>query len=309
MFVSSIFNASESVCHECRGRCAFFEGHLTCLSCGLEQGIPLYQDEWNVHERTHVYMNENKTDVCHTNYTNHTRHLGNHPVCFDKIEGLSGMPEEVMQTAYEIFGDYFAASGSIKLRGEERFLEFCTACVFYASKTMRQGGFATQAQIVQRVFREAPYTSIQWACKEIMDKLRDKPYLKSVINPIRTSDQALRERTDILSRMVRQGQEHYIRSENKKDNKEKEKEKEERRNNVQGLYKLAHKLFDVLCGARRDWVLMAHPEKSMAALVFVAMKLHKTPIKLHDAALLYGTSETLLLKTEKQILEVLKKKN
>lgn len=277
-----------NICKEpmCRQLCVFTYSQLTCTECGLEQDIPVFQDEWNVSDRTAEYENVIDDDK------NINRSCF---ALFDKIQISTHLPDDIINTAKNIYKTYLNLSKKT-IKGEERRFEFLTACSFYASKNMHQGGSLTQSHITRLVFNDNGNTSIYWACKELEKELAssDYKYLFTVslfndnISKITESLPKVIKRVLDLTMTEGQNSEHY------------EKTK------IQ-MMKTCHKIFDIMKKNEIDLICMTHVEKFAASIVFVSSKLLKLNAKLNCISLLLNVSEPMLLKMEKVILKNLKK--
>lgn len=267
----------------CRNICVFTSCNLTCMTCGLEQDVPVFQDEWNISDRTALYEN----DFEHEKRTNRL----SYPI-FERIHVLTNFPENIMKTAKEIYKLYLKKSNRC-FKGEAKRMEFCTACVYFASKNMNQGGSLSQSHIAHLVFNDSNNTSIYWACKELEKELSESEF-KSLFSVSNFQGSVIKI-TESLPCMVKRILDKTL---HEPDKTEKTK--------IQ-LLKTCHKIFDILQRKEIDLIAMTHPGKFGASLIFVASKILKMNIKLNHIALLLCVSEPMLLKMEKIFLKNIKK--
>lgn len=270
-------------CKDCRNNCVFTSSNLTCTYCGLEQDVPVFQDEIGVWDRACVYENMVKEEE------NVQKNVSKH---FEYIQTMIDIPEQVIDDAKNIYKEYLKVS-SKTIKGEERKLEFCCACVLYASKNMNTG-ILSQSYIIYKVFQSSEKNiSIQWACKDLQDNLSNIPQFKTLFKSSTSY-------YDIIDRNVRFFY-NFIKNDGKKDGKKESKDFKE-------WFKIVHKLFDNIENKDRDFVRSTHPDKLIASLIFVACKILKHHIKLKDFSILFNTSEPLILRIENKVLHSMNKK-
>ena len=221
------------------------------------------------------------------------------------IQSRTNIPDDILDIAKEIYKDYLSITLK-SIKGNDRKLQFCCACILYASKTMNSGALS-QSYLIEKVFDNKEKTvSFQWACKDLQDRfLTDKK--DSKICDKRSKDKnAIKQRfkhlfyikkTNTASQYIdimTKKQAHYI--------YEKTKEKKDY---YKHIFKLVHRLLSLLESNDADFVATSHPEKLIASLLFVASKILQYPIKLKDMALLFHTSEPIFFKVESKILPYL----
>jgi len=258
------------------------------MTCGLEQDVPVFQDEWNVYERTCPFeaLFEETSIKTHFNET------------FEKIQSIVLISDDLKNTAKQILQEYFDRSPKT-IKGEQRRLEFCTACVFYASKDLNHGAFVSQSHIVEKVFKNESFYKpcIQWACKDLSATMINTSFKHLfLINPQQSSSKVLDTFPILLHKVF--------------DHMHITKQLKETEKNQKKIISLTcTKMLDAIKTHNSEIIFLTQPEKLTASIVFVTCKILKVNLKLHVAALLLDVSEPLLLKMEKKILDVLKKNN
>lgn len=271
-------------CKECHAICAFTNSNLTCMTCGLEQDVPVFEEEYGVMDRVCFYETMVKEEE------SIKRNVLNH---FQYIQTLTNIPDDVLEVAKNMYKDFLASSNK-GLKREERKLEFCCACVMYATRTMNTG-VLSQSKITQKIFGGEKNNSIQWACKDLQDILGNHPNYKKLF--LNMSGQNGRSYRDFIDKMVRQ--QANILCESSKENPQEV---------FKQIFKLVHKLVDIMEEKEKDYMKSTHPEKMIASLIFVACKLLKKNVKLKNVSTLFFTSEPLILRIESRVLSIIKKK-
>lgn len=261
---------------ECRQPCVFTSSQLTCMSCGLEQDVPVFEDEWNVFERTCFFDVSCESDKADLKLND----------IFEKIQSDTKVSDDVIITAKKLLELFFQRTKKI-IKGEQRRTEFCTSCVFFASRNMTRCAFVSQTYICQKV----GVPSIQWACKELSDELINTEFRYLFIT---SSEQIFSKIIDTFPRLIRISYD-FLRAKPKID---------------KNLISLSEKQFmgkctkivDILRDHAPDVLFLSQIEKLIASIIFVTFKILKIPFKLNDIAQLLNVSEPLVLKMEKIIL-------
>jgi hypothetical protein len=282
------------ICNEpqCRQQCVFSESCLTCTTCGLEQDIPIFKDEINVFDRACYFPEVTEDARVKANQTRNN-------MFFNIIQDSCKIPDSVMQLALDMFSHYINHTKK-SINREFKRLEFCCACVYYASRSINTG-VLTQDFIIQKVFHErnnlhniklnsgdninAP--SIQWACKELIQSIPNSPYSHLFVIENRCQ-------TSCLPRMIKKVTTNLLMW-------------DPCMQQYKDLFKLCHKLYDIAQKNDKELIENTHPEKFATSLIFIGLKILKKRIGLSNLARLTDTSEPLILKIEKKMLSWLKK--
>lgn len=274
--------SDQYTCVYCKGKCRFTRSNLTCETCGSEQGVPVFEDEWDVSNRAYNMADESilhpLQNVDDKNKNQNKQQAINNAL-FMTIQDRTFLPDSTMDLAKSIFTTY-STEHEKTVKGEQRRLEICTACTYFATKSMRQGKM-TVDRILELVFPNN-IISLHWACKDLLQTLwNDKRYAEL----FQGRDIHITEAITRLSKLASPTS----------------------GTPVKDIYKLAHKILDKINRKDEAFVSETRSERLAACLVFVSCKLLKRGIPLNAMAILSGTNEGHLLKLERRVKELLQK--
>lgn len=291
------------ICIYCQGPCRFTISNLTCTHCGAEQDQPVYENEWNVHDRVcsmdiSTYDTQKSFNPHHSQkMTTMTYSDKQHNIIKDNlmtIQSATQLPDSIIESAEQMYHAYTTHPQKHTVKGEQRRLQFLTACSYFSAKSMRTGSL-TLNQIVQMVFKNN-IVSIHWACKEIVNILCNDTRFSHLFTyqDVHITDSITRVSKTIAAE---------INNENQKINSQEcSKIHIHTQDIFKKLYKMAHRIMEKIEQKNKTFVTQTRSDHLASSLVFVAYKLLKeTKITLKTFAVLSGTNETTLVKLENQI--------
>ena len=302
-------------CIYCQSECQFTRSNLTCMNCGTEQGVPVFEDEWNVADRTCDFYTHHLSrypeysdgplypefDLNNKNKNKSaTRPNSLNDDLFTRIQENTKLPDSTMELAKSMNHSYLQDPKKHHIKGEQRRLEFCAACTYFATKSMSHGVLSLN-RVVELVFKNN-VISLHWACKELLETFwNDKRYSEL----FRGRDMHVTEAITRISKLV-----GCISRDGSGRGKDNERNSSNDNHNdtipVKDIYKLAHKMLDKIKRIDEAFVNETQSERLAASLVFVGCKLMKKSIPLHAMAMLSGTNEGHLLKLESKIKVLIK---
>lgn len=267
-------------CKYCSGHCRFTLSNLTCENCGSEQDVPVFEDEWNVSERTCEYKDmytnyiSNDDNIAHSKHKDIDKQQAASRSLFMTIQDKTKLSDSTMDLAQTLLSTYQTDPKNHMIRGEQRRLEFCVACTYYATKSSLHG-VMTLNRIIELVFINN-FISLHWACKELLEFFANDKRFSDLFGG---RDIHITEAITRISKNVSKNTDVPMKD----------------------IYKLAHKMVDKIKRKDEHFVTETSSERLAASLVFVGCKLLKKNIPLNTMVLLSGTNESNLLKLEKKI--------
>lgn len=256
------------LCKDCRAPCLYTSSALTCTQCGLEQGLPVFTDEFNVFDRVCPFNPNDFKEGTSCAYESRKRTL------FERLETDSRLPTCVVDIAKEM---YDAFNKEVQVKGDQRHLEVACACLAFASRTMPSGAVTHEGLCL----RVKGVKTFAWASKDISWALRSNGNFSGMFKE--------RMLTDSFSRILKVVCEDLAETQGEK--------------GKNGWYKkmrpIVLKLQDRIRG--RPELHTHNPEKINATLIMMAAKFVKAPITMRRIGIITGTSEPTLLKMEKLV--------
>lgn len=264
-------------CKECKGPIRLWHSIPTCSACGLEQGPPGFEDEFDVMERAAPF------ESMMEDFENKQR-MATISRLFNYLSTCMDSPSSVCDLAEKLYTEYVTTKGS-NVKGELRQKELGCACFYFASRSMISGFFSHQS-IIEKV---TEVTSFQWAVKDLEDMFSQSYNYKHLFK------KRIAQCTDSISKMLGIIVK-YVAASSKKPEME-----------VQKLLRpTVFKIYEKIGIDHR--IKMINPEKLNPTLILMACKINKVQITLKRIAQLLSASEPTIIKFEKLIKEILSQK-